>query len=226
MEKSNLGDRQKEWEANAQTKLMKKIPVIIRLDGKAFHSYTKKMPKPYFGDLHQCMVSTMEFLAKNIQGVKFGYTQSDEISLLLRDDDLVETQAWFDYEVQKITSVAASMATAKFNEEAARRNLNPSKEDPDRQKLAFFDARCFNIPLHDVYNYFIWRQKDCIRNSINALGQSKFSQKQLNGKKIEQVKQMLLEIGEDWETYPTWARHGSCYRYQVGISIMKKSLST
>ena len=114
--KDSLGDRMKEnYENRSKTYLTRRTPVIIRLDGKAFHSFTRGMKKPYDEIFHNTMNATMKYLCENIQGCKLGYTQSDEITLLLTDYDTLTTSAWFDYNVQKICSVSASMATMAFN---------------------------------------------------------------------------------------------------------------
>ena len=114
--KDSLGDRMKEnYENRAKTYLVRRMPVIIRLDGKAFHTFTRGFDKPYDEVFHKTMNETLRFLCENIQGCKFGYTQSDEITLLLTDYDTLTTDAWFDNAVQKMCSVSASMATMAFN---------------------------------------------------------------------------------------------------------------
>ncbi|MFW6122346.1 MAG: tRNA(His) guanylyltransferase Thg1 family protein, partial [Petrotogales bacterium] len=180
MDKTSLGDRMKtNYESVSQTKLLRRTPVIIRLDGKAFHTFTKGMKRPFDENLIQCMTTTTRNLVENIEGCEFGYTQSDEISLLLTDYKKFETQAWFDYKVQKIVSVAASMCTAYFNR-IFFKNYGFGKP-------AFFDARVFSIPKEEVVNYFIWRQQDATRNSIQMVGQSVFSHKELHGKSCDEI---------------------------------------
>ena len=110
-----LGTRMKKYEYVSRTHLVNRCPVIVRLDGKAFHTFTKGLKKPYDEIFHNTMNKTMKYLCENIQGCKLGYTQSDEITLLLTDYDTLTTDAWFDYNVQKICSVSASMATMAFN---------------------------------------------------------------------------------------------------------------
>lgn len=207
MKKDSLGDRMKEYEVQSSSKLLRRVPVIVRIDGKAFHQFTKHLQKPYCIKLHSAMINTMKGVMGGMQGAKFGYTQSDEISILLMDTDQFETEAWFNNKLQKICSVSASLATAHFN---------ASFTHPDTNKpFALFDARVFNIPEHDVVNYFIWRQQDAIRNSIQMLGQHYFSHKQLQGKSCNKIKQMLMEELEhpvSWdENIESWAKQGSCY---------------
>lgn len=222
MEKSGLGDRMKRYEIVPRNFLSRRTPVIIRLDGKAFHTFTKKCVKPYDETLHHTMCKTTQSLVEMIQGAVFGYTQSDEISILVRDWDQLTTEAWYDYNVQKMTSVSASIATAHFNKvwgllcDKSVFGVSPN--------LAYFDSRVFNLPKEEVVNYFIWRQQDATRNSINSLGQFHFSQKQLNKKTNSQVKDMLiLEKNINWNDTETWAKRGSCViRQEDGVVIDKE----
>ena len=129
--KDSLGDRMKSnYEERSRVYLTRRTPVIIRLDGKSFHTFTRKLQKPYDAIFHDTMNDTLEFLCKNIQGCKFGYTQSDEITLVLTDYDTLTTDAWFDYQVQKMCSIAASMATLEFNR-SFEKNARKVKRDRD-----------------------------------------------------------------------------------------------
>ena len=111
-----LGTRMKEFYENVpKTRLVRRIPVAIRLDGKAFHTFTRGFQKPFDEVLGKAMRKTMKYLCENIQGCVLGYTQSDEITLILVDYQNLNSCAWFDYEVQKMCSIAASMATMAFN---------------------------------------------------------------------------------------------------------------
>lgn len=230
--KDSLGDRMKEnYENRAKTYLTRRTPVIIRLDGKAFHTFTRGMKKPYDEIFHNTMNATMKYLCENIQGCKLGYTQSDEITLLLIDYDTLSTDAWFDYNVQKICSVSASMATMAFNK-FLRENFRSkacdfidmimTSEDYDDEgkyldllesKLdsAMFDSRCFNIPKEEVTNCFIWRQQDATRNAIQMLGQCNFSHKALHGKSCNDIQDMLmLQKGINFNDMPTEFKRGVC----------------
>lgn len=217
-----LYERIKEnYELPYKFRLTKRTPVIIRLDGKAFHSFTKGFSKPFDPILMQAMQLTMLELCKNIQGATFGYTQSDEISILLQDYENLDTSAWFDYEVQKLCSVSASMATLFFNrffEELAEEYSLPEEQHYEARLKAsrsgaFFDARCFNLPKEEVVNYFLCRQMDAVRNSIQMVGQFYFSPKELNRKSCDEILQMLLEKGIDWKSYRTCEQRGSsCYK--------------
>lgn len=227
--RDSLGDRMKEnYENRAKTYLVRRMPVIIRLDGKAFHTFTKGLKKPYDKIFHNTMNQTMKYLCENIQGCKLGYTQSDEITLLLTDYDTLDTDAWFDNNVQKICSVSASMATMAFNqyfalaykefEENVYEAWNVSDEemkycDTLRKKLhsAMFDSRCFNIPKEEVTNCFIWRQQDATRNAIQMLGQCNFPHKALHGKSCNDIQDMLMtQKGINFNDMPTEFKRGVC----------------
>jgi tRNA(His) guanylyltransferase len=199
--KDTLGDKLKAFENASKTKLDKRIPIIIRLDGKAFHSLTRVCHKPYDYKFVQCMLDATEFLCKNVQGVQLGYTQSDEISLLLVSYQEENTQAWFDAQVQKICSVSAAYCAVAFNE-SWRKSF---------ESRAFFDSRVFNLPKENVNSYFVWRQNDCIRNSILSLGLAHFSSKELHKHKTEAVKILLTTKGIIWENEPNFFTHGSVF---------------
>lgn len=202
--KDELGHRMKTYYENrTKVKLPRRTYTIIRIDGKAFHTYTRKLGKPFDATLIDDMFWTTKMLCENIQGCKMGYTQSDEISLLLTDFDRLGTDAWFDGNIQKMTSVSASMATGYFN---SRREPN---EYGVPQPLAFFDSRVFTIPTSvEVENYFIWRQKDAIRNSISMLAQSLYSHKELHKKGERDKIEMIKDKYHNWETLPDWIRRG------------------
>ena len=228
--KDSLGDRMKEnYENRAKTYLVRRMPVIIRLDGKAFHTFTRGFDKPYDEVFHKTMNETLRFLCENIQGCKFGYTQSDEITLLLTDYDTLTTDAWFDNAVQKMCSVSASMATMAFNKlfvEEVNRQYNYYTCEVGVTKttvfskvgIALFDSRCFNIPEDEVVNCFIWRQQDATRNAIQMLGQCNFSHKELNGKSCNAIQDMLMEQKQiNFNDMPTAFKRGvCCYKNEEG----------
>lgn len=246
MDKSALAKRMKEnYESRSKQFLTRRVPVIVRLDGKLFHSYTKGLNRPYDEGLMQDMQNTAKYLCSEIQGCKAAYTQSDEISLLITDFEHFTTDAYFDYNVQKITSATASYATAKFNQLRTRRaildklpemykelnedfkiydakkainkdfdnksrTIQKSLEIFNSAKLAQFDSRIFQIPENEeVVNYFIWRQRDAIKNSIQMLGQSIFSDKQLHKKNTSEIIDMCYEKGERWHELSSAKQRGS-----------------
>ena len=224
--KDELGTRMKEfYESVPKTRLVRRMPVAIRLDGKAFHTFTRGFEKPFDEVLGKSMRETMKYLCENIQGCVLGYTQSDEITLILVDYQNLNSCAWFDYEVQKMCSIAASMATMAFNKFFTK-NVNyfeMTHEHDDTineycttlvnaaEKGAMFDARCFNIPKEEVCNLIYWRQLDATRNSIQMVGQANFSHKELQNKSCNTIQEMLFaEKGINWNDYPTYLKRGSC----------------
>ena len=228
MKYSKLSIRMKQYEGVSRNYLVKKTPVIIRIDGKAFHTFTKKFKKPFDSILMTTMQETMKSLCESIQGCVFGYTQSDEISLLLLDDKKEDSAAWFEYNVQKCSSIAASIATLYFNkffakhvsemDERFAEAWNVSDEDMQYLKVmmnaentgAMFDARAFNLPRSEIANYFFWRQDDASRNSIQMAGHAYFSNAQMKSKSNDQVQEMLFsEKGINWNDYPIPCKRGT-----------------
>lgn len=228
MDKTSLGNRMKEYENVERRYLTRRAPVIVRIDGKAFHSYTRGFEKPFDELFLWAMRNTMLDLCCNMMGAKLGYTQSDEISILLTDDDTIETQAWFGKNLQKIVSISAAMATFYFNCRA-HQAVNSPDGLPTKDGfihasagfaaawcancMAIFDARAFTLPREEVMNYFEWRQQDCTRNSIQSVAQANFSQKQLHGKSCNEIQNILLiEKDINWNNYPTALKRGVCAR--------------
>jgi tRNA(His) 5'-end guanylyltransferase len=205
-----LGERMKEYEAASQSILTIRTPSIIRLDGKAFHTFTRDRGKPFDHNLSLAMQFATQYLVKHIQGCKLGYTQSDEISLLLTDYDSLETEAWFRYNVQKIVSVSASMCTQIFNRHLHALDMLDGKREPP--KPAFFDSRVFNLPKEDVCNYFIWRQQDCRKNAITTCAQAYYSHKELHGMKSGDKIGMLANKGIHFDLdIESMYRRGAAY---------------
>ena len=231
MDKTTLGDRMKNnYENITRYYLTRRMPVIIRLDMKAGHTFTRGMKKPFDDIFVKTMQDTMKYLCENIQGCVLGYTQSDEISLVLTDYAELTTDAWFGNNLQKMCSVSASMATLAFNK-AFNDNIVKyidNNLDADcgvtkdlteytkilinaRNKGAMFDSRVFTIPKEEVCNALIWRQQDATRNSIQSVGQANFSQKELHGKSCNDIQDMLmLQKGINWNDYSTTLKRGSC----------------
>lgn len=227
--RSDLEKRMKEYYENIpKTKLMRRCPVILRIDGKAFHTFTRGFQKPFDEVLIKSMQETMKYLCENIQGCVLGYTQSDEITLVLIDYKRFTSQAWFDYEVQKICSIAASMATMAFNKFFVQNvkefynndeNYETNSEEYKLcqiykkavEKGAMFDCRCFNIPKEEVTNCIYWRQLDASNNSIQMVGQANFSHNELKNKTCNEVQDMLMvQKGINWNNLPTYQKRGSC----------------
>ena len=183
---SYLGDRMKEnYENRTRFLLPRRTYTIIRLDGKAFHSLTKNCQRPFDRDFMKCMQLTAIKLCEEIQGARFAYVQSDEISILLTDFEKESTEAWFDCNLQKMCSIAASIASVRFSGLWCTPGL--------------FDARVFTIPdPTEVQNCFVWRQQDATRNSVSMLAQSHFSHKELHKKSTPDMHEMLHSKGINW----------------------------
>lgn len=213
MDKTSLGDRMKGYERITRDHVIPRTPTIIRIDGKAFHTWTRHLKdvdptlkdEPFSIVMHKCMAATTHNLVSNIQNAVLGYTQSDEISILLNDWKTFTTDQWFGGGIQKMCSVSASMATAYFanayDDVTGGHDVSP----------ALFDARVFNLPKEEVTNYFIWRQQDASRNSVQMLGRHYFSHKQLHKKNVAEINDMLYtEHGVMWNQIDTWKKRGTC----------------
>ena len=232
----DLGIRMKTfYEEIPKSKLMRRTPVAIRVDGRSFHTFTRGFNVPFDDVLIKTMQETMKYLCENIQGCVLGYTQSDEITLILVDYKKLTSAAFFDYEVQKICSITASMATMAFNK-AFNKNTDiyseskavtgylgqyygdyeNASEQLDIYRKAFdkgamFDARCFNIPKEEVANLIYWRQLDATRNSIQMVGQANFSHNELQNQSCNDDQNMLLtQKNINWNDLPTYQKRGSC----------------
>ena len=220
MKRDDLGNRMKTfYEEIPKTRLMRRCPVICRLDGRSFHTFTRGFKRPFDDVLIKTMQETAKYLCENIQGCQLAYTQSDEISLLLIDYQRFETSAWFDYEIQKMCSISASMATMAFNRIFSETvsDLKVDNTKPMGRYFeavysgAMFDARVFNIPKEEATNYFYWRQLDASRNSIQMVGQANFSNKELQHKSCNDIQDMLMtQKGINWNDLPTYQKRGSC----------------
>ena len=237
-DKTTLGNRMKEYYENPyRFYLPRRSPMIIRLDMRAGHSFTKGFQRPFDDIFIESIQETAKYLCENIENVKCSYQQSDEISLLLTDYDNIGTQAWFNKNLQKMCSIAASMATLAFNR-AFDENCKEIKDliEEEKENLSFhapeilniyeplylaykkaslkgamFDARCFSIPKEEVCNYFLWRQNDCTRNSIQMVAQANFSHKQLQNKSCDELQEMLWqEKNINWNNFETVKKRGSC----------------
>ena len=232
--KDSLGDRMKTYENISRIYLTKRSPVIIRIDGKAFHTFTRGFAKPFDKFFMMAMQETAKHLCKEIAGCKLAYVQSDEISLLLTDYDTIGTQPWFENNLQKLVSVSASIATLAFNRAFASltrdlsdeyayhgvtmRNLwgERTEKNFDAYTAAYcrgatFDARAFILPKEEVCNYFIWRQQDATRNSILVVAQSVLSHKEMQSKKCTELQDILFaQKGINWNHFPTIEKRGAC----------------
>lgn len=213
--KDSLGDRMKSrYEDRTRYLLPARTYTILRVDGRAFHTWTKGLEKPYDKRFMTWMDRAAEALVTEIVGSRFAYVQSDEISVLVTDFDQITSEAWFDANIQKLASVAASVATAAFN--SAVQNYVGSTRKP-----ATFDARVFTIPDPvEVANYFIWRQKDAERNSVSLLSQNYYSAKQLHGKNTAAQHELIHQAGDNWAKHPSGFKRGRIIR-RIGDPVIR-----
>ena len=232
LEHSDLGKRMKEsYENRTRYHLPRRSYQILRIDGRAFHTFTKGCNRPYDTVLMEDMNLAAIALCKEIQGAKLAYVQSDEISVVITDFDSINTEAWFDNNIQKMASVSASIVTSVFNQARQLGSIHKFYEtyesdygngcDYDKIinvlkniKQANFDSRVFTIAdRQEVLNYIYWRQQDCTRNSISMAAQSLFSHKELQGKKSpEMMDMMMLQKGVNWNNYPIGFKRGRIIR--------------
>lgn len=209
-----IDDRMKEYEGASDFRLTNRLPLIIRVDGKCFHTLLRNAYKPFDSNVMKAMADTAAELCKQIAGSRLAYTQSDEISLVVRDDNTVATQPWMDKRIQKMCSIAASIAAVTFSDLYGR--------------TAYFDARCFILPEHEVINYLIWRQQDATRNAIQMAGQSLFSHKQLHGVSCDKIQEkMFKEKGINFNNYQTHEKRGTVIRKEeYTLGLMDKEVRT
>ena len=203
-DRTSLGDRMKRYEEASRTVLPDRLPIIIRIDGKAFHTYTRGCQRPFDTSLADVMVATARQLCEEVQGAQLAYTQSDEISLLVHGYKRFNSSSWFDRQVQKTCSVAAAVASATFTAQSYKIWRDSSI------RPAVFDARAFVVPESDVCNYFLWRQQDCARNSVQQLARSLFSHAQCQGKPGTELVKMCEQAGHPWNMLEQRWTRGSC----------------
>lgn len=235
MDTSDLAERIKGYEKRNRYYLQRRMPVILRLDMRAGHSFTKGFERPFDEVFIKTIQETAKYLCENVQNCKLSYQQSDEITLLLVDYEKINTDCFFEYRVDKLCSIAASMATMKFNQvfkelsykESENLEIicrkNPYLENRDcltkisnvhinsAENGAMFDCRCFNIPKEEVTNLVYWRQLDASRNSIQMVGRANFSHKELQNKSCNDIQDMLMvQKGINWNDLPIYQKRGSC----------------
>lgn len=202
---SDLGDRIKGYEEVFARQLTRRVPVVVRVDGRAFHTFTRGCERPFDRRLMAAMVQAAHEVSCEMQGFCFAYVQSDEASFCLTDYDTVDTQGWFGYDLNKIVSISAALMTAEFN------RAFPS------ERGATFDARAFNVPKDDVINAFLWRAKDWERNSLQMYCRAHFSHKQLHGKGRADMHEMLHGIGKNWATDTTDQERNGTFILPVSV---------
>lgn len=214
---AELDKRMKEYEMRNRYYLQRRTPVIVRVDGRAFHTLLRNFKKPFDEVFQTTMQETAKYLCENVQNCKIAYTQSDEITLLLVDYDKLNTHAFFEYRVDKLCSIIASMATFAFNKFLAKNVANAPNDDflsayyKALEMGGLFDARVFNLPKEEVTNCFFWRQQDATKNSIQSVGQYYFTESELKSKSTNKIQDMLfLDKGINLNNFPTYQKRGSC----------------
>lgn len=199
----DIGTRMKSYESDER---LPKGTVIIRVDGKAFHTWTRKVHaiKPFDHVIHQCMSQATKKVAEEMQGFKLAYTQSDESSFLIAN--LGENEgAWFDYKPQKLASITASMFTQAFNDSYEYHSYVSGYP----RVTAVFDARAYSVPVNDAANVFVWRQQDWKRNSVQMLGHHHLGHKAMQGLSSIKVQSALGERGINWGDLDPWKKYGT-----------------
>jgi tRNA(His) guanylyltransferase len=211
-ENDSLGNRMKSYEDSYRISLPNRMPVILRIDGKAFHTYTRQCKKPVDRGLVDCMNTTAKELCERIQGTKLAYVQSDEISLLLTNYDTLDTQSWFDNNLQKMVSISAGIASSTFTFNSWRIWMGGAMAPVGLESIkpAVFDSRAFLVPREDVCNYFLWRQQDATRNSVQMLARSMYSHKECENKDNSELQEMIFRKGVNWNDSPTSQKRGRC----------------
>lgn len=208
----SLEDRMKGYEEAARTRLTRRLPLIIRVDGKGFSRYTKRLEKPFDRKFIHAMEHVATALCYEIQGAELAYAQSDEVSVLVHGYKKHESTPWFDNQVQKMVSVSAAVASATFTANSYLMFGSDGSSTIDDIEPAYFDARVFVLPESEVTNYMHWRQQDAVRNSVQMLARSLFSHKECNGKNVSQMKEMCVMAGHPWEDLTPTIRKGRCVK--------------
>ena len=217
MNKDSLGDRMKRFEESFDFSLPIRIPMMLRIDGKNFHSMVKKWKciKPFDNRLQKAMSYTAQELCRSIEGARLAYVQSDEITIVVYDDMTRVSQPWFDKRLSKILSISSSIATRAFN---SFPYFDPSIDtidclgewlDVDKHP-AIFDSRVWVMPENEVKNNFIWRQQDASRNSVQMLARSLYSHKEVTDNNNSELQEMCFQKGSNWNDLPTWQKRGWC----------------
>lgn len=218
----SIGDRMKKYEDSYRISLPIRMPIIIRLDGKSFSNYTKGLKRPVDQNLIDVMNLTAIELCKSIQGCQLAYIQSDEISLLITNYQNLDTQSWVSNNLQKMVSIAASIAGATFTANSWKIWSVKDKDIEEKYALggddslfpfikpAYFDARAFVLPKEEVVNCLLWRQLDATRNSIQMLARSLFSHSECSDKNTDQLQTLICQSGINWNDCPTSQKRGRC----------------
>ena len=192
----------KEYEKAYDIKLPKRMPIILRIDGRSFHQVLKNAEKPFDKDVKTFMDSVAVALVDEVGGAVFAYVQSDEVNLLVINYSTLEFEPYFNNELQKIVSVTASIATREFN------SMIDTYKNKAKILYGTFDSRAFVLPKEEVCNLFLWRQQDCERNSVQMVARSLYTHKQCENKNNSQLQDMMFKKGINWNSLPVWQKRG------------------
>jgi tRNA(His) guanylyltransferase len=223
MDKTSIGDRMKMYEASTESRVLPRLPIIVRIDGRSFSNFCKGMKRPFDDEFRQAMIETTKYLVERTHA-KIGYTQSDEINLVIYTENLKAGSTIFDGRVQKIASNFASMASVKFL-------IEMQKRFPDKIKngvLPTFDARVFVVPSKvEAYNCILWRTNDATKNSISMVAQSQFPHKELQGLSCDEMQNKLLtEKDINWNNYTSAEKQGTYIRKEkIEVTLTEDELS-
>src|ERR1051326_5167129 len=206
----DLSDRMKVYENIVSGQmLLPNLPIMVRIDGKAFHTWTRGCQRPYDTGVMNLFDETTKYLVEATDAA-IGYTQSDEITLVLWNGGKIESKVLFDGRVSKLTSVLASMATAKFNQ------LVPMALPAKATSLALFDCRVWSVPTQqEAVNCLIWRELDATRNAISMAAQSMYSHKELQNKNSNEMQEMIFQRGQNFNDYPARFKRGGYFQRRV-----------
>lgn len=204
----DLATRMKRYEAASHPQLLPRTPLFIRVDGRAFHTYTRHMQRPFDPHFMDAMVHATQMASADMQGFKLAYTQSDEATFMLTDYDTLTSAGWFDYDLSKIVSITAALFTAHFNDAMRGRTA----------ELGVFDARAFSVPRSDAPNVFVWRQQDWERNSLSMLARAHFSHRECLNRNRAELHEMLHGKGVNWATDLT-AREKNGTFVTLGVAV-------
>jgi len=208
MKTGSLGDRMKWYERQYAKDLMPLIPICARMDGRAFHTFTKGLGRPYDQRLTALMVATTKYLVETA-GAVVGYVQSDEISLVWYVEDF-DSEVFFGGDHSKMVSILASKTTAYFNKKLAQYMPEKAEQYADRDDSPEFDARVWSVPTQwEATNYLIWREQDATRNSITMAAQAYYSHNELHKKSSSEKHEMLYKKGVNWNDYPDGFKRGT-----------------
>lgn len=213
MGNDSLGDRIKRYEDVTRNYLCRRMPAMVRVDGRAFHTFTKGMERPFDANMMEAMDYAARAVIEDMQGFKAAYIQSDEVTFLMTDYDDINTQGWFDYNISKIISLSASIMSVYFN--------SWYRCYIGRSTAAVFDSRVFNVPQDDVSNAFLWRSQDWERNSLQMYCQSIFSHKQLHKKNKPDMHEMLHDVGKNWTKDLTERQKNGTWLLNIGGEILR-----